>query len=209
MRIFFTALAMVFAASFAQAATQDFVVDWGNSSVTLTDQSSGGNICSATDCSVSVDLWGAPTAFSLGEGESETFDFLRWTGTGTTGNCVWIFCWPDDRDFEVSATLAFSDPTSAGSSSGSGGAHLLLGFITAGNLSWTPSNQEIVASNGAVYDLSFEGGAGWLLDGDAGYTSSATVKLISAPAPVPLPAAGLLLVGVLGGLGLIGRRKAG
>ncbi len=182
------------------AATQDFVVDWANSSVMLTEQNSGGINCYFSNCGVSVALSGASTSFTLGEGDSQTFDFLRWNGTGTTGSILW----PDDRNFEVTATLAFAPPVASGSSTGSGGAHIFAGFITAGTLNWDNSPQLLTGANGSVFSLSFEGGSSWLLDGDAGYTSKASVHLVSA---VPLPAAAPLLIFGLGAIGVARRRR--
>lgn len=181
------------------ATTQGFAVDWANSSVTLTDQSGGGLACYFSSCGLGVSLTNGPTSFTLAEGGSETFDFLRWTSTsdwGTTG-------YGNPRSFEVSATLAFSNPVSSGSSDGTGGAYMLLGYIIGGTLTWD-SIPQITAGNGSVYDLSFGGGSGWLLEGDAGYTSSATVSLVSA---VPLPAAAPMLLAGMGVLGFVGRRR--
>ncbi len=65
-----------------------------------------------------------------------------------------------------------------------------------------------------ITDVDF--GSDWNLTGDIAFTGfgsrlgsnySAQFKLVNAPAPVPLPAAGLLLLGALGGLGVAKRRR--
>ena len=160
--------------------------------MTLTDQSGGGLACVISSCGLEVSLSGASTEFTLGEGASETFDFLHWTSASDYGSTGF-----PARDFTVSATLAFAPPVSSGSSSGIGTVRFLLGYIIAGSLTWD-SIPQITAANGSIYDLSFQGGSGWLLDHDADYTSSATVSLVSA---VPLPAAAPML---LAGMGVIG-----
>ena len=186
--------ALALSAGASLAATQDFVVDWDNSSVELNDQSGGGLACLFSSCGVSVDLTGAPTSFTLSEGSSNTFDFLRWEGDGTA-----II----GREFSVTAKLAFDPPVSSGSSDGSGRAYIFKGSIFGGALTWDDI-PTITAANGSVFDLSFQGGASWLIDGDKGYTSSATVSLISA---VPLPASSLMLLAGVGGLAAMRRRQ--
>lgn len=214
MQMFKTTLAaavMGLAVAAPAAALTTFTVDAG-SFVTLTDQSSGGNVCGVTDCGVTATLAAGLVgySFALEEGESHTFDFIRFEGEGTTGTFIPpIFAFPNDRNFSISAGLAFDPPVASGGSDGNGGAHLLGGWITAGNLSWDePMPMEITADDGTVFGLSFQQGSSWLIDGDSGFTLSATVELVSEVSAVPLPAGALLMGTALAGFGFARRRKA-
>ena len=188
----------------ASAATLDFVVDWGNSNVALTDQGSGGVNCLISGCGVSASLVGSGGVFTLNEGETEEFGFIRFRGEGTTGS---LFL-PNDRDFDIEATLAFNPPTASASGSGEGGAHILDGWITAGNLDWQSGvPTQLTLSDGSLITIDFEEGDGLLLDGDKGYTLKAYVTA-DYIAPIPLPAGALLLLGGLGALGAVRKRAA-
>ncbi|MFV0360606.1 VPLPA-CTERM sorting domain-containing protein [Tropicimonas sp.] len=187
-----------FSATTASALTT-FVTDPANSSDELTDQSGGGLTCWITDCSLDATLASsfASTSFDLEVGDSQTFDFITFSGDGTTGF--------SDRDFSISATLAFDPPGASGSSTGNGGGFLFLGYITGGSLYWDEAMpMTITAANGSVFELSFDQGDGILLEGNPDYTLSATVTLLSE---VPLPAGGLLLGTALAGFGIVGARR--
>jgi hypothetical protein len=192
------AAAFAVASGVASAAPINFAVDWANSSVSLTETGGGGLTCLITSCGISASLVGSGGSFSVDEGQTEEFGFIRFEGDGTTGF--------SSRNFDIAATLTFDPPTAEASGTGSGGAFLLLGSIIAGNLTWSGVPDTIVLSNGSVITIDFEGGSGWLLDGDHGYTLNASVKVDSL-APVPLPAGALLLIGGLGALGAARLRK--
>lgn len=203
MRIFSSlaaALALCVTAGFsapeAKAATMDFVVDLGGSSVTLTETGGGGFVCFLTNCGVQADL--ALTdgqTFTLATGDVAEFDFLTFSGDGTTGF--------SPRSFNISAVLAFSSPSLAVTGNGNGSAFLLAGNIIAGVLTWTSiSPSPWIADNGSVVSFLFQGGSGIFLGSDV--TTSASIIGTSI---VPLPAGGLLLIGALGGLAALRRRR--
>jgi hypothetical protein len=187
----------------AQAATIDFVVDRAASSVQLISQSGGGRLCTATNCGVSVELASgldSGDTYTIGTGVTETFDFLTFSGTGTTGLTP--------RGFMVKAVLAFSSPSISVTGMATGSAFLLAGRIIGGNLTWdsiTPQN--VVLPDGSEVAFNFGGGQGIFLSERVTTSASVEGLNIVQPAPVPVPAAGLLLAGALGGLALARRRK--
>lgn len=198
-----SASAIALSAGAASAATLNFEIDLANSSVTLTETGGGGLTCWITSCGIEASLAPGLTSaspFALGEGETESFDFIKFSGDGTTGLT--------GRSFEITATLAFTTPASSTTSGGSGTAYLLGGYITAGSLYWNDVPASIVLDDGSEITVNFAGGHGLLLDGKKTYTSGASVTVDSI-APIPLPAAGLLLLGGLGTLGILRRRTTG
>ena len=96
-------LATVVCAGSAHPIPFPFSLDAANSSVTLTDPSGGGIASRISSCGVEVALAGSlGGSVSLAPGEDETFDFLEVTADGTTGF--------RDRRFDITATLAFTQP---------------------------------------------------------------------------------------------------
>ena len=180
-------------ATSAQAIT--FQVDDLNSSVTLTNTTTG-FVCGFTNCGVTAELASGlgNTTFDLGnEGESNTFDFLTFTGTGT-GLAV----------YDIVATLAFNPPNISTTSGGSGGALLFFGSIVAGLLTWDDVPALIVLDDGSEVSVDFEGGFGLFLGQTVTTSASATLEKV---APVPLPASALMLLLGLGGLAGVSRFK--
>lgn len=178
----------------AQAATMlDFEIDVANSSVQI-NQTGSGLVCFFTNCGIEASLAsGLGGSFSLEEGQSNTFDFLTFTGNGTGLST-----------YDVTATLAFVQPAASVTGNSSVAvAALFNGSIVAGALIWDNLPQ-IVDVDGNVFAVNFQGGL-TLLDGQS-VTTSATVKALEV-APVPLPASALLLLGAVGGLAAMRKRK--
>ncbi len=188
------ALATFIAAPSAYATT--FTVDMANSSVALTDSGSG-FICSLTSCGIDAQLASglSGTTFDLDNpGDTETFDFLTFSGTGT-----------GTATYDVEATLAFDPPSASVTSGGSGNVLLLSGNIVAGLLTWNDVPATLFLADGSEVLVDFEGGVGIFLGSST--TTTASVTLESVPAPIPLPASGVLLLAGLGGLSLMRRKR--
>lgn len=182
-------------ASSAHAVT--FTVDAANSSVSLTETFSG-LLCDATNCGVTAELSAGlgGTTFDLNNpGDSNSFDFLKFTGTGS--GLV---------SYDVTATLAFSPPELSVTSGGSGGAFLIFGSIIGAALTWNNVPAVAVLADGTELNIDFEDGIGLFLGNSV--TTSASVRLDEvAPSPVPLPASALMLLLGLGGLAGASRFK--
>ncbi len=203
MKTFIAACALALCSVAPAAASVLFAVDETNSSVTLTENTASGGInCFLSNCGISADI--APgfagTSFSLDEGETESFDFIRFETTGTTGNVLL----PAARTFSITATLAFAPPAVTVTGNGNGGALLLSGNIIGGVLNWTNLDTQVSFGNGGLATIDFQDGIA--LFAGKSETIDASVKLDAAP--IPLPAAGILMLGALGGLVAVRRRKA-
>jgi hypothetical protein len=174
----------------------DFVVDLAGSSVTLTETGGGGITCWVSNCGVQADLaLNDGQVFTIGTGDVAEFDFLTFTGDGTTGLTP--------RRFDITAILAFSSPNLEVTGVGDGAAFLLAGYILSGILTWTSiSPSDWTAPNGSLVGFSFEGGSGLFLG-----SSVTTSASITGTSIVPLPAGGLLLLGALGGLAALRRKR--
>ncbi|MEO9780225.1 MAG: VPLPA-CTERM sorting domain-containing protein [Sedimentitalea sp.] len=188
---------MLATAGIAHAST--FTIGSG-SSVSLTPTGGFFSGCTgAGDCieeSLASGLVG--TTFDLNEvGDYETFDFLTFTGNGTGFY----------ENYTASATLAFSAPTIDASSGGAGGVvGVIGGFIGAGALEWDDVPVDVAFGNTGIVSIDFQGGS-TILPGTS-ITTTATVTLVQADiSPVPLPATGLLLLGGMGGLVAMRRKR--
>ena len=194
LKICVVALAAAIAAPAAYATT--FTVDAANSSVTLT-QTGTGFFCSLTNCGVEAQLASglAGTSFDLSNvGDSNTFDFLTFTGSGTGGAI-----------YDITATLAFDPPSFSVTGGGSGGVAVFGGYIAAGALFWTDMPTTVVLADGSEVRVDYQGGIGFLLGTST--TTSASLTLESLPAAVPLPASGVLMMAGIGGLFAMRRKR--
>jgi hypothetical protein len=207
-RYLFAAAALAAASTAASAASIDFTFDVAGSDVSVTP--SGGLGCETTQgdptpCITAslASSFGTPSMVTVEEGWENryTFDFLTFTGHG----------WGGFEGYNVSATLAFSDPSEA-TTIGNGGAGvglILGGYITGGYLHWNDVPQFISLANGSEVWISFESGVELFAGKSTTTEATIKVKSVAVPnelAPVPLPAGVLLLLGGLGTLAGL-RRK--
>lgn len=157
------------------------------SSVSVTDNANWGDMKGT--------LALAATPFTLADNTTQTLDFFTLTATG--------LAW--DKDYTVSATLAFSDPNIAGLGTGGGDFFTFLGLLSAGNLTWDPTTipDYFTLADGNIVKIDFQNGFAI----GAGNTAMVHAYVTNqGGAAVSEPATMLLL-----GLGLIGvagiRRK--
>ncbi|MBG6212051.1 hypothetical protein IWQ49_006756 [Labrenzia sp. EL_126] len=133
--------------------------------------------------------------FSLAEGQSKTFDFFDLTINGGF--------WGTAGDFDVSATLAFDDPTGA-SASGNGGGFAfttILGIFSGGYLSWDSSIPALLTTaNGSEFLVDFEDGfaLGFFENTETIQATVTAVSVVPAPAALPLLAGGLGILSFAG-----------
>lgn len=183
-------------AASSASAYVDFQINAAGSSVTITDQSGGGHVCTFTRCGIEASIAsGLPTSFTLDHGGSTSFDFLTFTADGTTN---WM-----GRNFGIAATLSFDTPVEATTtSSGHGTGFFISGFITGGSLSWDDVPVTVALSDGTEVTVNFLGGVSILP-----LTTALTTGASVAVSPIPLPATLPLLLVAAGGLAVALRRR--
>jgi hypothetical protein len=188
------AVAAAFASASPDAASAvTFTVDPGSVSIT------GADFCLPGNCTLEGGITGG--SFDLNSvGESYNFTNLFNWNIENTG---WFSQFNTGVGaYSISAILHFSDPSDAtGTGSGYAGFVTLLGTVSAGFIDWTAATGTV--DFGAI-ELDFVLHDAANIGFGTGASSGATFTL----AAVPVPAGGLLLIGALGGLAALRRRKA-
>lgn len=185
--------------AFAATSYPTFVLDTASSSINITETCVFGCVSLEADFAAGADAFSwTPTGPNDMTYEG---DFIDWT-VGARGASF----------FDVEVTLAFSAPDAAsGSTTGGGGAasftSSLFGIVSGGYLTWD-GPATINFAQGSSIDAIFDGtialGLGTTTTTGAKFVGN---DIVADIAPVPLPAAGWLLIAGVGGLGAMSRRR--
>lgn len=185
-----TAVGAALAVSAGSAAAATFVFDPSNSSIDLDRTLDWCAGCGLSYDFLPVDPW---TASAAGD-THRVDDFVEWTIGPGLGMEL----------YDVTATLAFSSPSTASASTGGvAGVASLFGVINGGVLMWDDAGS-IAFDDGTVLEFRMDDAA------VAGFSSSYTTGVsftASSVSAVPLPATGWLLLAGLGALAIAGRRR--
>ena len=126
-------------------------------------------------------------AFTLGQGQSATFDFFRITVGGFGG-----------ATGQVTAALGFDSPFGVSVVRNGGGAFVTLaGIVSAGTLVWSDPPSIVTGADGSKFSVDFSDIAGFTFGNSAQVTANVTVLAEAtppAPALVPEPSTIALLV---------------
>ena len=197
------AVALALSGGAANAALTTYHFNDSLSSIVLS-QTSGGCL---GPCDLNAAFHGPFTWSTDTSGDTHTeSDFIDWSVTGGTVPFLGYVTGIGGKTYDVSLTLAFDQPGSAtGGSGGDVSFFTVFGALSGGALSWDGGGAGLIDFGGGTqiaYDLfdSFQVGTGY-----TAYTGAKFTSVI--PAAVPLPAGGLLLLGGLGGLAALRRRR--